>query len=559
MPDPPKASTSVLQRIHDCLQEIEKIQDITQVPSISFGVIHEGQIIAKQSLGHRDVDKSLPPNPDTIYIIGSCSKMFLAAALGILVHEGKIKWQDKIQKHLPDFNPVGDPRIGKEADIIDCMRHTTGLTDSVGLVLGPCGTVLIDEENHVSLLNLMNTSDDQGQRFNREWDYNNSVVGLLALVIQKVTGQRYADFVRERILMPLGMTRTSVDSSDLEEDDNVADPCTILSDGSIVKALQRSWPGVSYSALVSATGMRSTINDLLTWCLAVLDAEKSEIDPLHIGMPHNPLKQVSRVRRGYWTRPADDPEFSKPSVYGMGWVGMKLPSSMLGAFGGNRHTQDAERGFHLHNILGKDLPPSSLMAIGHTGGVKGMVTTMWTFPETQSAVVVLANGRDYGDAADFTAQILVQALFDLTPRVDLVPWALKEKELVRNHFREKVAQPWISNRCSTDTMREHSIYIGRYQGFGDLLTIRITDEPDGTLSVVFNDRLGSKLPLVFYRKDIYSFFDPHEDTWKTRASWPVDYQQVLFKFGVEESADKANSLLWRWNMDLERVLFRRID
>lgn len=495
-------------------------------------------------------------------MIGSCSKMFLAAALGILADEGKIKWSDPVQKYLPDFNPAEDPQIGKKADIIDCMRHTTGLKDTVRLILGPCGSVLINEDDHIALLNLMSTSNAEGQRFNREWDYNNSVVGLLALVVQKVTGQRYANFLRDRIFKPLGMNRTAVDFSDLEGDENVADACSIMSDGSLVKALETSWPGQNYPALVSATGMRSCLNDMLTWCLAVLDAERNEREPGYTEMlPQNPLKQVSRVRRGYWTRPADDPEFSKPSAYGMGWVGMKLPSSMLGAFGGNLHSREKEHQLHLQNIMGMDLPSGSMAMVGHTGGVKGMVTAVWTFPATQSAVVVMANGRDWGDASDFTAQILIQALFDLKPRLDLVPWALKERELAQSFFQEKMAKPWLDNRSSTDIQQHNSIYVGRYSGIGDLLTLGIIADTgsDAGLSVLFNGCPSSEMPLLFYKRNTYSYFDPDEDTWKTRSSWPVDYRQVLFEFEIDESRGKAIGLRWQWDLDLEPAFFHRID
>ncbi|KAJ5226013.1 hypothetical protein N7468_007238 [Penicillium chermesinum] len=533
-----------LERLGACTQEIEKIREICEAPSLSFGVIHQGQVILKQSIGHRDASKSLPVDPETIYIIGSCSKMFLAAALGILVDEGKIRWQDPIQKYIPEFDPVGDPQIGQKADIIDCMRHTTGLKDAIRLILGPSGSVLIDEENHVPLLNLMSTSGAEGQRFNREWDYNNAVVGLLALVVQQVTGQRYADFWTGLIS---------------EGDDNVADACAVMSNGTVVKALETSWPGKNYPALVSATGMRSTLNDLLTWCLAVLAAERSERDSNYAGLSHNPLKQVNRVRRGYWTRPADDPEFSKASVYGMGWVGMKLPSSMLGAFGGNLHSREKDHQVHLQNIMGKDSQPDSMVMIGHTGGVKGMVTTLWTFPETQSAVVAIANARDFGDASDFTAQLLIQSLFDLKPRLDLVPWALKERELARSYFQRKMAQPWIDNRCSTDPKRDPKCYAGQYRGFNGLLAISIVGDSQANLSVVFNNCPGSKLPLLFYKKDVYSYFDPDEDTWKRQSSWPVSYQQVLLAFEVDELTSKATNLRWQWDMDLEPALFCRID
>ncbi|KAL4910213.1 beta-lactamase/transpeptidase-like protein [Aspergillus multicolor] len=169
-----------------------------QTPSITFGAVHQGEVIFKQSIGHRDANPESPtPDADTMFMIGSCSKI-----------------------------PEGDPRIGKEADIIDCLRHSTGLTAPAMLMFGPHGTILTDEDDLVHLLNVMPTVDKDGnQRFNRDWNYNNGPVGLVALIIQKVTGQRFAEFVRERILEPLGMSRTAMRRSDLESEDIVAAPC----------------------------------------------------------------------------------------------------------------------------------------------------------------------------------------------------------------------------------------------------------------------------------------------------------------------------------------------
>lgn len=67
-------------------------------------------------------------------------------------------------------------------------------------------------------------------------------------------------------------------------------------------------------------------------------------------------------------------------------------------------------------------------------------------PETQSAVVITTNGGDFGDASNFTAQILIQALFDLTPRVDLTPWVKRETDLARRVFDDKLLRPTRENR-----------------------------------------------------------------------------------------------------------------
>ncbi|KAL2824434.1 beta-lactamase/transpeptidase-like protein [Aspergillus cavernicola] len=546
---------AALQRFLSCLPHIHQIHSICQTPSITFGVIHSGHVILKKSIGHRDSGLTLPANEDSMYMIGSCSKMFTTAAVGILVDEGKLSWTDPIQKHLPEFNPEGDPRIGREADIIDCLRHSTGLASPTMLTVGPRGTVASNEEDLIPILNVMPSAHANGeQRFNREWIYNNAVVGLVALIVERITGQRFADFVRERILEPLGLNRTAMTRSDVENDGNVAVPCTKLSNGQFCQLLDISWPCEGHSPLLAGMGMRSSLNDMLTWCIAVLDAERSENDPEYQrSVPNNPLKQMTRVRRGYWARPSDDPEFSKAAAYGMGWFRVELPSSMLGSFSGNSLSQSKEHRLHLQYILGKENAAAApFPTVGHTGGMRGSIFSVYTFPNTQSAVVTATNGRDLGDASDFTAQLLIQALFDLKPLVDLRSWAEKEAELAATQYREYIERPWEENRRLDDPERDCMIYVGDYRGFNDRFTLSIamSDLPSTSLSVVFNHRLASECPLVFYQTDVYSFFQPDEDYSKMQAIIAKEYKQMLLKFRVDEGG-RADGLWWQWDTEAE--------
>ncbi|KAL3460895.1 beta-lactamase/transpeptidase-like protein [Aspergillus heterothallicus] len=553
---------AAVKRLTSCLPEIHKIYSICRTPSITFGVVHHGKIVFKHSIGHCDSALTLPANDKTIYMLGSVSKMFTSAAAGILVDEGKLSWTDPIRKYLPEFNPVGDPRIGEEADIIDCLRHSTGLASPMMLTVGPRGTTPLDEEDLIPILNLMPTKNPKTseQRFNKEWLYNNSAVGLVALIVERITGQRFADFVRERLLEPLGMSRTALTRAQIDSDDNLAVPCTKLSNGNFYQLPDSSWPCDHNSPLLAGMGMRSSLNDMLTWCIAVLDAERSETDfNYNQTVANNPLKQMARVRRGYWTRPADDPEFSTPAAYGMGWFRMDLPSSKLSAFSGNSLSQSNGNRDHLDYILGRDRAVTPFPVIGHTGGMRGSVFSVYTFPETGSAIVTATNGRDLGDASDFAAQILIQALFDLKPRVDLLPWARKEAELAAEHYRRYIEAPWMEGRRVCDTEREQMIYVGEYAGFNGKFTLSVamSDPSSEQLTVVFNHRVDSQCPLIFYQRDVYSFLEPDEDYAKTQAIIAKDYNQMLLMFRVNDDG-VVEGLDWQWDKEEDGAWFQRL-
>ncbi|CEL08736.1 hypothetical protein ASPCAL11881 [Aspergillus calidoustus] len=562
-------TTSPLERLEGALPAIHEIHNICAAPSQAFGIIHEGKIIFKHSIGHRDptVSQPLPPDGETIYMLGSVSKMFTSAAVGILVSEGKLNWTDPVSRYISEFNPKGDERIGKEADIIDCLRHSTGLTAPNMLCIGPKGTILADEEDVIRLLNEMPTVDSEGkQRFNKEWGYNNLTVGLVALVVQRVSGQRFADFVRERILIPLGMTRTVVSRSEIINEDNIAPPTFKTTGGHFARIRDESWPCEDHAPLLAATGMRSTLDDMLTFCLAVLDAERAEKDPVYTPqISNNPLKQMTRVRRGYWTRPADDPEITKDAAYGMGWFRTEIPGSMLSAFSGNGFTREKQYRLHLHNILGnsEEHRAKPIPVVAHTGGMRGSLFSVFTFPETQSAVVTMTNGRDLGDASDWTAQLLIQALFDLKPQLDLAEYAKKEAELAAAGREDNIEKPWRENRRPSDPVRDLVTYVGEYRGLNDRFTVTVVARTEfgdsiSGLSVVFNNQEVTKLPLLFYAKDVYSMDPQGEDNWKLQQFGANDYKQLLLEFTVDDTG-VCTGLHWVWDKDTVSAWFQKVD
>lgn len=364
------------------------------------------------------------------------------------------------------------------------------------------------------LLNLMSTSDEKGQRFNREWAYNNVAYGIVAQVIEQIDCQRFDEFIKDCILQPLEMTRTILTRAEIGADANVATPCVTLKNGQFVKLDFEDWPCEHVSPLLAAAGIRSSIKDMLKWCKAVLSAEREELCHIHgtpqtrFPIPNNPLKQISRIRRGYWARPDDDPSTSKSAAYCMGWVRLDLPSSMLGAFSGNVLSREKGSKNHLRPefVLGRSSDP--LLVIGHTGGMPGSLATIWTFPETESDVVVLTNGRGLGDASDFVAQILIQELFDLKPKVNLIPWVRHETKLAQGYFEETMLEPWKQGRAPDASMRSPESYVGEYRGFDGLFNLDVLMEGSGDLCVIFNRRRASMMSLMFFTRDIYSYFIP---------------------------------------------------
>ncbi|KAJ5715358.1 beta-lactamase/transpeptidase-like protein [Penicillium malachiteum] len=82
----------VVSHLEAAMSDVEDVMKMARVPSISLGIIHEGNLIFRKSIGLRDVENNLQANSDTSYLIGSCSKIITSTALGLLVEEGKLMW-----------------------------------------------------------------------------------------------------------------------------------------------------------------------------------------------------------------------------------------------------------------------------------------------------------------------------------------------------------------------------------------------------------------------------------------------------------------------------------
>ncbi|KAL3483437.1 beta-lactamase/transpeptidase-like protein [Aspergillus germanicus] len=169
------------------MNKIDQIREICKTPSVFFG---------RGSVDYRNQEQTLKPDSNTMYMINSCSNMFTSVAL--------------VQKHLTELDPKGDTRIGQTARIIDLLRHSSGAPDRSRRV-GPRGLILYNKDIR-PLLNATPTRNEKGQRFNREWDYNNLTYGLVAMIIKRVSSWRFADFMQERLLNPLGLSRAAVKS-----------------------------------------------------------------------------------------------------------------------------------------------------------------------------------------------------------------------------------------------------------------------------------------------------------------------------------------------------------
>jgi len=170
----------------------------------AVGVSNAGKVVLEKAYGMTDLEHGVPNTPDSIFEIASVSKQFTAAAVLLLVKDGKLSLDDPARKYLPEL-----PDYGRPLTIRQMLTHTSGLRDwgsVVGLTGWPRGTRV---HTHAHVLDVVSRQRALNFPSGTRWSYSNTGYNLAAVLISRVSGQSFADFTRARIFEPLGMTRTS--------------------------------------------------------------------------------------------------------------------------------------------------------------------------------------------------------------------------------------------------------------------------------------------------------------------------------------------------------------
>lgn len=175
-----------------------------QTPGCAAGVAAAGRPALERAYGMADLEHDVPNAPDTIFEAGSVSKQFTAAAVLLLAKDGKLSLDDPVRKHVPEL-----PDYGAPLTIRHMLSHTSGLRDwgNVAAIAGWPRTTRVHTHAHV--LDIVSRQRALNFPPGTRWSYSNTGYNLAAVIVSRVSGQPFADFTRERIFGPLGMTRTS--------------------------------------------------------------------------------------------------------------------------------------------------------------------------------------------------------------------------------------------------------------------------------------------------------------------------------------------------------------
>lgn len=245
------------KKLDELIQNTLKTFD---VPGMSVGIVKDGKVTYSKGFGVRSLATRQPMDDNTLVGIASNSKGFTCVALAILADEGKLDWDDKVTRYIPEFQ-MYDPYVSQNVTIKDLITHRAGLGLGQGdLMFFPEGGSLTvnDIVHNVRYLKPENP-------FRTTLDYNNIMFIVAGEVIHRVSGLSWAEFIEQRIMKPVGMTSSFGSYSRAKGNPNKIDAHAPV-DGKAV-TVPHDWNETANAA----GGIMSNIKDMTTWAECLLN------------------------------------------------------------------------------------------------------------------------------------------------------------------------------------------------------------------------------------------------------------------------------------------------
>ena len=393
------------------------------VPGIAVAVVKDGQVVLAKGYGLSSLATQAPMEANTLVCIGSCTKAFTTAALGLLVDEGKLRWDDKVTKYIPEFR-MYDPNVTAEFTVRDLLTHRSGLGQGTeNLMLFPDSTDFTIQDVIHGLRYFKPVSS-----FRSEYVYDNCLYLVAGEVVARLSGQPWTSFVETRLLQPLGMRRSASSFARLPDPTNVSDAHSPVEGRVRVVARDRS-------ALTGAAGgLYSSVAELSQWVRMLL------------GGPGAPAPLLSPATlQELWTPQTLMPLSPVPSPY-------------------NTHFAAYGLGWYLRDVRG-------YKEVWHTGGTVGMVAKVQLVPELHLGIVVLANQEN---RAAFTAvsNFIEDHYLGLTglDRVQELVAPANALTTADTQARAAVWQQVAAAQKAAPKRPDYTPYLGRYHDvwFGDI-------------------------------------------------------------------------------------------
>jgi CubicO group peptidase (beta-lactamase class C family) len=414
------------------------------LPGLAMGIIHKDSVVFAKAYGVKSTETNEPVTLNSLFGIASLSKAFTAAAVGMLVDEGLLKWDDHVIDHLPNFK-LFDPYATREMRVRDLLCHRSGLATFDGDLLW-YGTDYTRDE----IVDRISEMEPK-HSFRYSYGYSNIMFIVAGELIKEVTGKSWDDFITERIFTPLNMINSTTTNSVFNETTDVAIPHL---NGEVQ-------PFINYDNSGPAASINSSVNDLIKWMKLWLNKGVANADTL----------------------------FSESSYYTI----TKSHTALSGGRGeeiNGRHFSNAALGWFLSDYAGRKI-------ISHGGGLPGYISRLTLVPEDSLGIIVLTND-DSRLAGAISSKVI-----DMYFTEKDIDYAKQADERYRKYVKSYWNHIDTLNKVIPQSL-ENKSYTGVYEDkmYGSAKVELLNDELYLTLNAakeLFNSKLSH------YNRDTFRF------------------------------------------------------
>ena len=434
---------------------VQRTMTTFQVPGLSLAIVKDGKVAVARGYGVRKFGDVAPVDARTMFGIASNTKVFTATALGILVDEGKVRWDSPVIDYLPWFQ-MSDPYVTREMTVRDLLVHRSGLGLGAGdLLWWPASTYNRREiARRLRYLPLATS-------FRSAYAYDNVLYLVAGEVNEAVSGQSWEDFVQTRILAKVGMTTSNVRHSDANKGGNVATPHALI-EGRVQPIAPFDSDNTN-----PAGGINSNAQDMAKWLLV----------------------QLADGQLG------DGTALIKPATARQ--IGMLVTPIPIGQ--GAPELRDLRPNFNGYalGLAVRDYRGRKLLT--HTGGLPGYVSKVAMIPDARLGIAILTN-QESTAAFEAIASHILDAYLG-APATDWVAaWQAIEK---RGAATAAATAPLAAGSGQSTPSLPFASYAGKYRDpwYGDMtitaestgLAIRFDRTPQlsGTLVHAQHDTFGA--------------------------------------------------------------------
>ncbi len=445
---------------------VEKALQDWNVPGIGVGIVVKDRLVHARGYGFRDYGKKLPFTPKTTVPVASNTKLFTAVAAGLLVEDGKLDWDKPVRQFVPGIRFYDDDLTDK-VTIRDMLAHRTGITrhDTIWYKSDFTRKELYERLRYL----------EPTQPMRQTFLYNNMMYAGAGYVIELLSGRTWEDFVRERILLPLGMSSTVFSIDDLLKLDDHGVPFTERRDSYELYEI----PHYREAAGVGPAGsLNSNLEDLSHWLIALMNDGKRDGKAV---IPANALKQTLA------------PAIALPNVQ----LEARGYGELLNAAYGTGRWTASYRGH--------------LLAY-HGGDINGFHSQVSFMPQDGIGVIVLVIGDHAAPLYNYVSYNVYERLLGMSE----TPWSQRGLE-IRKKGKEAGTQARAKAGAGrvAGTKPSHPLddYVGEFEhpAYG-VLTIGRKDE-----GLLF-DFHKIRLPLAHFHYDRFDTPDDEQD-----GQWSVNF------------------------------------